>query len=207
MVGRQEHRILGVQLHQGICIAPIGRCNVPSHRRLNRLAGIGIGGDDSPAAGGQCHEQYQGYCPQRCHFGVNLAIFRAYNLAVCIGRPSVNPQPGFLWHADLAIDPHFPSPVSAVLLAAPCSLTAIGSWPNMGRSVPTAEAKHRLRPSRSTTSGPAEGKRRTTVRTIWFWPAGSATQRRPIRPWSLFSCRSAPAVCSSCTTATIFRTR
>src|SRR5687768_18287150 len=46
---------------------------------------------------------------------------------------SLHPQPGHLWHADHAGIPQSPSPVSAVPPVAPCSRTAIGSWPSMAQ--------------------------------------------------------------------------
>src|SRR5688500_1499842 len=120
---------------------------------------------------------------------------------------SLHPQPGHLWHADHAGIPQSPSPVSAVPPVAPCSRTAIGSWPSMARYAPIAVPRPRQRPLLWTMFVPAADRPRTIGRTTWFSLAGTATQPRPIRLWSRFSCSAGPAGCFSCTTENTCRSR
>src|SRR5688572_25855370 len=114
--------------------------------------------------------------------------------------PLIHLQLGPLWHADHVDIPQSPSPVSAVPPVARCSRTAIGSWLSMVRYALIAAPRPPRRPSRWTMFVPVADRPRTTGRTTWFSPAGTATRPRRTRRWSLFSCSAEPVACSSCIT-------
>jgi hypothetical protein len=118
-----------------------------------------------------------------------------------------HPRIGILWHVDHEGTLQLTSLASAVLLVVQCSRTAIGSLHNTAPFARTAERKHRNTRSRSITCAHAGVRRLTTVPTTWFWPARTATLRRPTLRWWRFLCSAAHGGFSSCITESISPSR
>ena len=130
MVGRKEHRVVGVELGQGLGVALVGGRDVAGDRRLDRAAAGRLRGrlaGRAPGTGAASRPGRKSEGARRCHFGVVLARIRGCSREPADPAPRSTLKPGFLWHADHADIPQSPSPASVVPPVVPCSRTAIGS--------------------------------------------------------------------------------
>src|SRR6185295_5440490 len=170
VVRRQEYGVLGIEGGERVGVTVVGCRDIPADGRLDALPGTRFRGPARPGAPRQDpagQEAAPAAERHACHSGVNLAILPVRPLQVCLAGLHDHPQPGFLWHADHAIEALFPPPVFAGHPAAPCSPTAIGSSSSTVRSAPIAGPRPLPRPSPWTTFVPAVGRPPMTARTIW----------------------------------------